>query len=63
MNHTVAPFSRNPFIVNCKLENIDMPFEIDSGSHVSTINKCYANKVRAVIKPTNTRLRGTVGHS
>ena len=57
----MTPLSRNPFIINCKVNNVTFPFELDSGSHVSTLRLCDARKINASIVPSNIQVKGYSG--
>ena len=57
----MTPLSRNPVILYCNINNHSIPFEVDSGSQVSTINKSYLKKLNTQVNPTTTRLRGYSG--
>ena len=63
MVNAVSPLSHKPFVLHCEINNISVPFELDSGSHVSTLNKCFAKQINAKIQPSSVRLRGYSGAS
>ena len=53
VNAVVEPVTLDPFSVSCKLNNVDISFQLDSGASVSTISYYDALKVQSVIKPTS----------
>ena len=63
MVNAVSPLSHKPFVLHCEINNISVPFELDSGSHVSTLNKCFAKQINAKIQPSSVRRRGYSGTS
>ena len=52
VNAVIEHVTLDPFSVSCKLNNVDISFQLDSGASVSTIT-CDALKVQSVIKPTS----------
>lgn len=53
--------SKYPVTVNCKLNNYNVSFEIDSGSHISTIKYSDALKMGVAIQSTSIQVRGYSG--
>ncbi|XP_068212675.1 uncharacterized protein [Palaemon carinicauda] len=50
-------------MLSCFINNQKVDFEIDSGSHVSTICQSDAARARVVISPTKHRVRGYSGNA
>ena len=55
------PISNKPAVLTCKLNSTETSFEIDSGSHVSTLIYCDALKADAFINCSSRRLIGYSG--
>lgn len=55
--------SSSPYILSCFINNQKIDFEIDSGSHVSTIRQCDADRAGVVISPTKHRVIGYSGNA
>ena len=47
------PVYNDPVLINCKINNVHVPFEIDSGAAVSTITDQIASLLNVEIKQTN----------
>ena len=56
------PVSYSPVMITCKLNNKDINFELDSGSHVSTIQKSDAIRMGGMITPTKYKIVGYSGN-
>ena len=54
--------SNSPSVISCFINNQKIDFEIDSGSHVSTIRQCDAARSGVVISPTQHRVLGYSGN-
>ena len=53
------PVCKEPLIVTCYVNNTSIEFELDSGSHISTINENDLGKLgKIVLKPTTQKAKG-----
>ena len=59
----VLPITREPSLIKCSVNSKDITFEIDSGSHISTIKHADVIKVGGVIQPTRRRVVGYSGNA
>lgn len=50
-------------MLSCNLNNVNVKFEIDSGSHISTLTKNDAMRVGAYVRPTTQRVIGYSGNN
>lgn len=55
------PIKQDPTVIQCSLNNVSISFELDTGSHVSTLRYSDAMKTNAVITPTCHRVLGYGG--
>ena len=60
---TSVKISRDPTLLNIKLNDYDVNFEVDSGSHVSTINHNVAVMIGGQITPTFHKIISYSGNS
>ena len=49
-------------MLECQVNNLKVKFEVDSGSHISTLCICHAVSCGAVIVPTYKRVQGYSGN-
>ena len=57
----MLPITREPAMLECKVNNFKVLFQLDSGSDVTTIKHCDAVAVGAAITPTSNRVLGYSG--
>ena len=55
------PAPSKPFIVHCVINNVSVPFELDSGAQISTISYTDACKVNAAITNPSKQVRAYDG--
>ena len=55
------PISNEPMTLNCKINDVEVKFEIDSGSGLSTLRYADAKRVGATVTPTQHRIVGYSG--
>ena len=61
LNTTITPVYRDPINIQCRVNNIPVDFEVDSGAAVSVILENIARKVNAQITSTSHRVLGYSG--
>ena len=55
------PVYTNPIIIHCRVNGVNVPFEVDSGAAVSTICSSYLHSIHATVSPTSKIVRGYSG--
>ena len=64
VNSTVIPIQVDPIVVTYSLNNIKVNFELDIGSHVSTISEDKLSLIpNVILNPTGIRAKGYSGNS
>ena len=63
INSTVLPITRDSTVISCTINNKILRFEVDSGSHVSTLRHSDATEAGAIVTPTQHRVMGYSGNA
>ena len=57
------PVTAEPVTLNCKLNQINVSFQLDSGASISTISHKDATKIKACVKPSSRHVHAYNGES